>query len=120
MKKIFLMLFVFISLISCKQEEQKYPKQGKTNVPKPALRADAKWATVTFKIEGMHCKMGCAASLQKKIFKMEGVKTSKVDFENKSAEIIFDKNVMNPEKIVEKALSVDDKYVVSDIQTADN
>ena len=110
MKKLFYILTIIFVLISCKNE---------TEAPKPHLRADAKWATTTFKLEGMHCT-SCAAGLQKKLFNLEGVKTSKVDFESKSAEIIFDKNVMSPEKIVEKALSVDDKYVVSDIQTADN
>ena len=110
MKKIFYILTLVLVLIACKNE---------TEITKPPLRADAKWVTTTFKVEGMHCT-SCAAKIQKEIFNLEGVKTSKVDFKNKSAEIIFDKNVMNPEKIVEKALSVDEKYVVSDIQTVEN
>ncbi|MFY7811782.1 MAG: heavy-metal-associated domain-containing protein [Flavobacterium sp.] len=121
MKKILVILMVFTILISCKNEEyQKHPDAGKVTQPKPALRADAQFVTASFKIDGMHCKMGCAASLQKKIFNMEGVKTSKIDFENKSATIVFDKNVMTTEKIIEKVLATDKTYVVSDIKTEPN
>jgi mercuric ion binding protein len=117
MKNIFAFIIVFSMLISCKNEDQNHPDHDKKIEIKPALKADAKFTTTTFKIEGMHCKMGCAAALQKKIFNMEGVKTSVVDFDNKSATVIFDKNVMTTEKIVEKVLATDKKYVVSDIKT---
>jgi Cu+-exporting ATPase len=113
MKKIFLMFILLGSLISCKNNEQNHPD----NNPKPALRADAKFVTTTFKVEGMHCEKGCAATLQKKIFNLEGVKTSEIDFKNKSAKIVFDQNVMTTEKIVEKVIATDKNYVVSEIKT---
>jgi periplasmic mercuric ion binding protein len=121
MKNIFAILLVFTLIVSCKNEvEQKHPDAEKVLKSKPALRADAKFVTATFKIEGMHCKLGCAASLQKKIFKMEGVKESVIDFDNKSATIVFDQNVMSTEKIVEKVMATDKTYVVSDIKTEPN
>jgi periplasmic mercuric ion binding protein len=121
MKNIFTILLVFTLFLSCKNEvEQKHPDAVKVSKPKPALRKDAKFATTTFKIEGMHCKLGCAASLQKKIFKMEGVKTAVIDFNNKSATIVFDQNVMDTERLVEKVLATDKTYVVSEIKTQPN
>ena len=118
MKNIFTILLVFTLFISCKnEEEQKHPDDEKVSKPKPAIRTDAKFATTIFKIEGMHCKMGCAASLQKKLFNMEGVKESIVDFDKKSATIIYDQNVIDTERLVEKVLATDKTYVVSDIKT---
>ena len=46
-------------------------------------------ATVTIKIEGMHCG-NCASSVEKKLKATEGVEDAKVSFEKKEAWIKYD------------------------------
>jgi periplasmic mercuric ion binding protein len=72
-------------------------------------------ATASFTIEGMHCEHGCAGNIKKKLSKMEGVKEVEIDFEGKKATIVYDVNKQSPEAFVEKVLSIDKTYVVSDV-----
>lgn len=72
-------------------------------------------ATASFTIEGMHCEHGCAGNIKKKLAKMQGVKEVEIDFEGKKATIVYDANKQSPEAFVEKVLSIDKTYVVSDV-----
>ena len=45
---------------------------------------------VVLKIDGMHCD-GCANRLQNALSKKENIKSAKVSFETKQAEVEFDK-----------------------------
>ena len=45
------------------------------------LDPNATYAKAEFGIEGMTCAMGCAKTIEKKMAKMDGVKSAKVDFE---------------------------------------
>lgn len=105
MKKIVAFSFLFLGLMftACKQEV-------KEELP-------AVMATTTFNIEGMHCKEGCAARIQKKLGKMDGVTEAMVDFENKLATIQYDANKQKPEDFVDLVLKVDQNYVVSEVKT---
>ncbi len=53
---------------------------------------------VVLKIDGMHCD-GCANRLQKALNKKENIKSAKVSFEKKQAEIEYEK--ISKEKIEE-------------------
>lgn len=54
-----------------------------------AVAGSAASATVTIRVEGMHCG-GCASSLEKKLKATEGVEDVRVSFEKKEAWIKFD------------------------------
>jgi mercuric ion binding protein len=48
-----------------------------------------------FGLEGMTCAHGCAARIEEKLNKMDGVASAKVDFETKEAWVSFDNNITN-------------------------
>ena len=54
-----------------------------------AVAASAKPATVTIRVEGMHCG-NCAASIKKKLKATAGVEDVSVSFEKKEAWVKFD------------------------------
>lgn len=101
-------------LFGCKNAE------SNTDVTSTQTENDAPemLATASFTIEGMHCEHGCAGNIKKKLAKMEGVKEVEIDFEGKKATIVYDINKQSPEAFVEKVLSIDKTYVVSDVVTS--
>ena len=68
-------------LWSCKNEpETKTVEVEETKVVNE-IDANATIAKAEFKIDGMTCAIGCAKTIEKKLSKMEGVKSATVDFE---------------------------------------
>jgi Cu+-exporting ATPase len=67
----------------------------------------------------MTCAVGCAASIQKKIAKMEGVKSATVDFDRKLAMVEYDNAKVTPTSLEETVAKVADIYIVSDMKTVD-
>jgi copper chaperone CopZ len=57
-------------------------------------------ATVTIRIEGMHCK-NCAASVEKKLKATQGVQDVRVSFEKKEAWVKFDEQKISVTKLRE-------------------
>lgn len=55
--------------------------------------------TASFEVEGMTCAVGCAATIEKKIAELEGVKSAKVDFETKKATVEFDNGKQSLESL---------------------
>lgn len=81
--------------------------------------ANAKTETTTFKISGMTCPMGCAATIQQKLSDMDGVEEAKVDFDSKTATISFDPARQTPETFVQTVEKIaDGAYKVSDVKTS--
>jgi copper chaperone CopZ len=117
-KKIFLLGFAALLFVSCKKTETENEETTGTETT-AAVSADAKLATTNFTIEGMHCEVGCAAAIQKKLAKMEGVQDAKIDFNGKKATITFDTNVQSPEKLVETVEKISAEYIISDVNTSD-
>lgn len=84
-----------------------------------AKETAANMETTTFKIDGMTCPMGCAATIEKKLAKMDGVDKAKVDYEKKTATISFDPAKQTPEKFVETVEGIaDGAYKVSDVKNS--
>jgi periplasmic mercuric ion binding protein len=76
--------------ISCKDTASKpLETKSETTVAKKIVAA-VKPETVTFKISGMTCAMGCAKTIEEKLAKMDGVQSAKVDFEKEEAIVNFD------------------------------
>lgn len=101
---------------ACKdtQSAQSATEQTATN------EVAAKPETASFSIEGMSCAMGCARTIEKKLAKLEGVNTAKVDYETKTAKVDFDAARLSPEKIVETVESAADgqTYKVLDLKSS--
>jgi Cu+-exporting ATPase len=67
----------------------------------------------------MTCAVGCAATIQKKIANMEGVKFAKVDFNNKLAMVEYDVAKVTPAALTHTVTHVADIYKVSNMTTVD-
>ena len=69
---------------SCKENAK---DENDTSTVEILDETPAQLATASFTIEGMHCAVGCAGTIQKKLAKLEGVEEVDVDFDNKKATI---------------------------------
>lgn len=81
------------------------------------LDPNATYAKAEFGIEGMTCVMGCAKTIEKKIARMEGVKSAKVDFDRRLAMVEYDNAKVTPTSLEEAVVSVADTYSVKDMKT---
>ena len=117
LKNIGLALLMTLSLASCKQENKEVAVE---ETKKEAIsEADlAKMQTASFTIDGMTCAMGCAKTIEKDLGGLDGVQEAKVDFDTKSATVIFDKTVQTPEKLttVVEAAADGKTYKVSNMK----
>ncbi|MFL9844588.1 heavy-metal-associated domain-containing protein [Flavobacterium rhizosphaerae] len=76
--------------------------------------------TATFKIDGMMCPMGCAATIENKLSGLDGVAQAKVDFDNKLATVSFDAKKQSTENLVKTVEDIaDHAYTVSDVKTVE-
>ncbi|WP_179375349.1 cation transporter [Winogradskyella wichelsiae] len=111
-----IMAFVFTS---CKNETQPEVKTVEVAVAKKdaakTLDPNATYAKVEFGIEGMTCAMGCAKTIEKKMAKMDGVKSAKVDFDTRLAMVEYDEAKVTPQSLEEAVGKVADIYKVKDM-----
>jgi mercuric ion binding protein len=98
-----------LAFVSCKKEEDKNLANIKTEKTTPkehkAIAAE-NIQTASFTIEGMTCAMGCAKTIEKELSDLDGVEKASVDFDKKTATVVFDKTVQNQEnftKVVQAA-----------------
>lgn len=103
---------------SCK-DTQSVPAEATETISKDVA---AKPETASFSIEGMSCAMGCARTIEKKLAKLEGVNSAKVDYDTKTAKVDFDAARLSPEKIVETVESAADgeTYKVVNLKSTGN
>lgn len=83
------------------------------------LDPNATYAKAEFTIDGMTCAIGCAATIQKKISKMDGVKSATVDFDRKLAMVEYNDAKVTPTTLEEAVAKVSDTYKVSDMKTVE-
>lgn len=77
------------------------------------------YAKAEFEIDGMTCEIGCARTIEKKIAKMDGVKSVKVDFDKKLAMVEYDQAKVTPTALTETVTKVGDIYKVKDMKTVE-
>ena len=122
MKTIKILSFAFLALMvmNCKNETKPEVKtvEVETEVTKE-LDPNATYAKAEFTIDGMTCQIGCAATIQKKISKMEGVKSATVNFDKKLAMVEYDNAKVTPTSLEETVIKVADIYKVSDMKTVE-
>lgn len=124
LKHIVTVTIIALTAFSCKNEtEQPEIKTVETAVEieakKAPLNPDATYAKAEFKIEGMTCAMGCAKTIEKKMAKMEGVKSAVVDFERELAMVEYDNAKVTPATLENTVTSVADIYKVKDMKTVE-
>ena len=121
-KNILMLAVVVTFAFSCKNDakaEVKTVEHTNTNEAVAKLDPNATYAKAEFTIEGMTCAIGCAATIEKRIAKMEGVKSSKVDFDKKLAMVEYDEAKVSPESLTKTVTSVADLYSVKDMKKVD-
>tara|TARA_R110002049_G_scaffold97908_2_gene238495 strand:+ start:671 stop:1066 length:396 start_codon:yes stop_codon:yes gene_type:complete len=118
-KHILSLLVIATVIFSCKNEVKPEIKTVETETVKE-LDPNATYAKAEFTIDGMTCAIGCAATIQKKIAKMEGVKSASVDFDRKLAMVEYDNAKVTPTSLIETVTNVADNYKVSDMKTVDD
>lgn len=117
-KHILNLLIIVTIIFSCKNEVKPEVKTVENETLKE-LDLNATYAKAEFTIDGMTCAIGCAATIEKKIANMEGVKSSKVDFDKKLAMVEYDEAKVTPTLLTETVASVADIYKVSHMKTVD-
>lgn len=124
LKNILALVMVTSLIVSCKNETTPEVKSIDTKVTavktEKKLNPDATFLKSEFTIDGMTCEVGCARLIQKKINKMDGVKSVKVDFERKLAMVEYDEAVVDHSSLEATVSKIADTYKVSDMKVVDD
>lgn len=118
--KSLVLIFVFsVAFTACKNEKQPEVKTIETEVTaeKTADDPNATYAKAEFTIKGMTCEMGCAKTIEKKLAKMDGVKSAKVDFSKELAMVEYNEAKVNPDALTKTVTAVADTYTVEGMKT---
>ncbi len=108
------------AIVACKNEVKPEVKTVEVATEEAKeLDPNATYAKAEFTIDGMTCQIGCAATIQKKISKMDGVKSATVNFDKKLAMVEYDEAKVNPELLTETVTDVSEIYKVSDMKTVE-
>ncbi|MEM6517567.1 MAG: heavy metal-associated domain-containing protein [Bacteroidota bacterium] len=120
MKNYLVIMLMALVLFSCKNQEAEVKTIGSETAKKEkVLNPNATYAKAEFKIEGMTCAMGCAKAIEKKMAKMDGVKTAKVDFERELAMVEYDEEMVTPNSLEEAVAKAGKTYKVKEMKTVD-
>ena len=114
-------LLICVAVWSCKNETEPEIKIIKTSesLINTKMDNDKILAKAEFNIEGMTCAIGCAKTIEKKLAKMDGVKSAKVDFEKKLAQVEYDESIVNTVSLENTVTKASDSYSVNDMKTVD-
>ncbi|MFG6686898.1 heavy-metal-associated domain-containing protein [Mariniflexile sp. HNIBRBA6329] len=118
LKNIMIIGFMALFAMSCKNETKPEVKTVEVaNEATHTLNPNATYAKAEFTIEGMTCAMGCAKTIEKKIAKMDGVKSATVDFDKKLAMVEYDEAKVTPSLLEQTVTKVSDTYTVKDMKS---
>ena len=119
LKNIISITVILIMLSSCKNDKKAEIKTINLNSEKIIQKLDpnAVYSKAEFNIKGMTCEMGCAKTIEKKLAKMDGMKSANVDFKNEMAFVEFDVAKLNHSIITEAVNQVSDIYSVENMHT---
>ena len=71
-------------------------------------------STTTYRVEGMMCGVNCPQKVTNSLNGIDGIKSCKVDFESKTATVVFDDEKIDSDKIA-KTISKETYYKVMDL-----
>ena len=73
--------------------------------------------TAMLTIDGMTCEIGCAARIEDKLSKMEGIESATIDFETKVATVSYNHSSVDEKKMVQMIEDLNDKqYSVTNVE----
>jgi Cu+-exporting ATPase len=121
LKLTLILILTFITIWSCKNETEPQLKTVETieSLANTPMDSDKVLAKAEFNIEGMTCAIGCAKTIEKKLAKMDGVKSAKVDFEKKLAQVEYDESIVNTSSLENTVTKASNSYSVNDMKTVD-
>lgn len=121
LRKIFAVAVLGLVVVACKNEKQPEVKTVETEVAveKVELDPNATYAKAEFTIKGMTCEIGCAKTIEKKLAKMEGVKSAKVDFSKELAMVEYDEAKVTPDNLTETVTKTAETYSVESMKTVE-
>lgn len=121
LKNILTLAVFALLIVACKNEKQPEVKTVDTEVTvkKSELDPNATYAKAEFTIKGMTCEIGCAKTIEKKLAKMEGVKSAKVDFGKELAMVEYDESKVTTDNLAETVSKTADTYTVEDMKTVE-
>ena len=119
LKNILSITFALITFYSCKTDGKVEIKTIKIALEKTNQKLDpnAIYSKAEFSIKGMTCEMGCAKTIEKKLAKMDGMKSAIVDFKNEHASVEYDVAKVNPASITKTVNAVSSVYSIENMQT---
>lgn len=122
LRNIFVVGIMTLVIYTCKTETQPELRTVSTEsaAVESKLDPNATYAKAEFIIEGMSCEIGCARTIEKKLAKMEGVKSAKVDFDNKLAMVEYDEARVNTNSLEETVKKTGEVYTVKEMRTVDS
>jgi len=122
LKNLLAITVLFFVVISCKNETQPEVKTigFESETVESTLDPNAEYALAEFTIEGMTCEMGCAKTIEKKLAKLEGVKSAKVDFDKKLAMVEYDEARVTTTSLEETVKKTGEVYSVKDMKTVES
>ena len=71
-------------------------------------------STATYRVEGMMCAINCPQKVNDSLNGVDGIKSCKVDFESKTATVVFDNEKIDSDKIA-KTIARGTYYKVMDV-----
>jgi len=107
----------FVACNSKNQNDSETEKSENESTTKTEVSAE-NIQQASFVIDGMQCEYGCAKGIEKKLAKLEGIKSAKVDFESKEATIEYDSALQTPQIIAQAVEQMNDSYKVSEIKSS--
>lgn len=124
MKNILFIVAMTLAFVSCKNnntpETISVDTQAET-VKKETTSQDiaANYNKAEFKIDGMTCAIGCAKRIESKLAAMDGVKSAKVDFEQKLAMVEYNEAKVDFDALTSTVGKVPGDYKISDMKNVD-
>ncbi|QHI37187.1 Copper-exporting P-type ATPase A [Kordia antarctica] len=124
MKKILFVCALAIAIVSCKNNttpETVIVDTKTETVNKETSKDDvaANYNKAEFKIDGMTCAIGCAKRIESKLASMEGVKSAKVDFDQKLAMVEYNEEKVDFDALTSTVATVPGDYIISDMKNVE-
>ena len=121
-KNILVVAILAVTVMACKNEAKPEVKSVETETAEVAsneLDPNAHYAKAEFSIDGMTCAIGCAKTIEKKMAKMEGVKSATVDFDKQLAMVEYDDAKVTHASLEEAVAKAGETYKVSNMKTVE-
>ncbi|WP_250433302.1 heavy-metal-associated domain-containing protein [Hanstruepera flava] len=125
-RNIIVVFLLAVSFLACKNETTPEVVTVENETAETSTEAvseldpNATYAKAEFTIEGMTCAMGCAKTIEKKMAKLDGVKSAKVDFDSRIAMVEYDEAKVNTTTLEDVVKKAGDAYSVKDMKTVEN